>query len=1109
MKQIFTLVLCFFLFQSFGQTTITTSYPAMALTFSTGVTAVTFVVRNNNTYPIVLTNISNLQGPLYSENGYKLFYSTASTGGVPITGLPFIYSTPNWTGPISSDSVFSTTVLNSFVSPFDCIGVVIPAGGLYRFALQGSKGTSVRGTTATPNIFSSGGVDLLVGNGVASAGSVGYFTWDNLGSAANYFFDGSITFAPLNTYTDIQVKDVVLPASSAICNAPNQNVSALICNKSTQTFNFATNPVNVAFSINGPNGNQSQTVNLNTGSLVPCGCINALISSIDLSASGNYLATVNATVSGATDVNLANNNFVDSVRNYKPVVSVPDDSICQYSNGAGYTGLNAGGCESIAKTFVINTLVASTSPIDGTSDATATQFAVGGLPVLPDGAVITGGRLVVNNLEGITSGTYGEEARFPIYGATTSNILVPGIAGNNLQFAVYNFEYSVNLSATQLNAMYASLGAGGTFRIGYWETFDDLVGGSDITLNAQTFPTTAKIYLNYVIQPITKWYLNSNFGSALTSNSNFNPFLTAGSGLTNTNTTGTSTYYVACSADTMCRVPVTLTIKPSPIAIQDSMTVCELISSTGTGIFDLTTMSNTISNGVPGSNVSYYQNSNLNLLISNNTNYNSGTGIIYSKVDGTNGCYASDSVLLFVAAKPEFNPSVVSSSVCSPGVSYLPNLIGSFSTVPIGTDTLYFSDAACTIPHSPTISTTGNYYMVFETNSTPACYDTAEAIITVTPSTNEIVNQITTGNYTDCTTPIACQSLVFNDGDANTYYNTVDCRRVASLTDVVDGTNLGSTEVCETIDCFTQTHNNQPYINRVYQITPSMNDSAYVCLYYLDDDFDQYNFNATIFGWPLLPTALNPSLTSNIAITRVENGPITATGSYTSASIPNSLITTTYDPGSHVWTVCFPTDSFSHFYLHSINPGNIPLPTQLEFTGKMEQGISKLNWKTYSELNNSHFILERSTDKLKFEAISGLIPSKANQGNSSITLNYNFNDNTPHLGHNYYRLKQVDIDGRITQSELVDLYYSLLGTITVYPNPTTGNLNIVIVSVKSTRMTAKLTDVTGRVVQNVEFDLQSGENNAQLNLEGLMNGNYLLEISNSTGKLFSQKISKF
>ncbi|HPI55605.1 MAG TPA: hypothetical protein PLU10_12985, partial [Chitinophagaceae bacterium] len=508
----------------------------------------------------------------------------------------------------------------------------------------------------------------------------------------------------------------------------------------------------------------------------------------------------------------------------------------------------------------------------------------------------------------------------------------------------------------------SSLGAGGTFKIGYWETLDDLVGASDVNLNAQTFPTTAKIYLNYVIQPITKWYLNAGFGAALTSNSNFNPFLTAGSGLTNTNTTGTSTYYVACSADTMCRVPVTLTIKPSPSAVQDTMTVCELISSTGTGEFDLTTMSTNIANGGPSGSVSYYQNSNLNILISNPSNYTSGTGIIYSKVDGTNGCFASDSVLLFVSAKPEFNPSVVSSSVCSPGVSFLPNLIGSFSTVPVGTDTLYFADAACTIPQSPTVTTSGNYYMVFETNSTPACYDTAEAIITITPSTNEIVNQITTGNYSDCITPIACQTLPFNDGDMATFYNTADCRRVANLTDVLNATSLGNTEVCETIDCTTQIHHDQPYVNRVYQITPSTNDSAYVCLYYLDDDFDQYNFYATMFNWPLLPTAANPSWASNLAITRVENGPISATGSYVASSIPSSMITSSYDPASHVWTVCFPTDSFSHFYLHAINPGNIPLPTKLEFTGHIENGVSKLKWNTYSEQNNSHFVLERSKD---------------------------------------------------------------------------------------------------------------------------------------------------
>jgi hypothetical protein len=66
--------------------------------------------------------------------------------------------------------------------------------------------------------------------------------------------------------------------------------------------------------------------------------------------------------------------------------------------------------------MTINTLVNTPVAIDGSSDATATQFAIGGLPGLPDGAVITGGRLIVSNLDASVSGTYGEEARFSIYG---------------------------------------------------------------------------------------------------------------------------------------------------------------------------------------------------------------------------------------------------------------------------------------------------------------------------------------------------------------------------------------------------------------------------------------------------------------------------------------------------------------------------------------------------------------------------------------------------------------------------------------------------------------------------------------------------------------------
>jgi hypothetical protein len=133
--------------------------------------------------------------------------------------------------------------------------------------------------------------------------------------------------------------------------------------------------------------------------------------------------------------------------------------------------------------------------------------------------------------------------------------------------------------------------------------------------------------------------------------------------------------------------------------------------------------------------------------------------------------------------------------------------------------------------------------------------------------------------------------------------------------------------------------------------------------------------------------------------------------------------------------------SFSPFGIFS---GGLPLPvTLLDFTGQTVRGGNLLQWQTSSEINNDHFVVQRSATGSSFTAL-GLV---AGNGTSSIVNDYQFLDSMPFAGDNFYRLQQVDMNGNSAYSQIV-----LLGgtggrnSLTLYPNPATEVLNIVVPS---------------------------------------------------------------
>jgi hypothetical protein len=399
--------------------------------------------------------------------------------------------------------------------------------------------------------------------------------------------------------------------------------------------------------------------------------------------------------------------------------------------------------------------------------------------------------------------------------------------------------------------------------------------------------------------------------------------------------------------------------------------------------------------------------------------------------------------------------------------------------------------------------------MVFKTNSTPYCSDSAIALIQVVPQNNYISGQDVLFNYSVAGSQ-GCQSTILVDGGSDTMRSTVDCKRIASITDIPNLISLDTISVCQDIAASTPTHNGQPYLNRAYQITASTNDSAIVCLYFLNDDFDQYNATALTSTptWPLLPTSATSPNIGNIAVTKVNNGDLNTPG-HIATPIPSNLVSASYDAASTVWTVCFPVSGFSYFYLHASNPSGIPLPVSLlSFTGNKADGTSVLQWITSSEQNNSHFVVERSADGSRFSALSGNIASQATNGNSSTMLTYGYTDARPMPGHNYYRLQQHDIDGKVSYSQVVDVFFGLAGSVKLYPNPVTTLLNIEVNTPKSTVARVRITDAAGRTVQVSDLQLSAGATTTQIDMHQLADGVYRVALSDGNGLEYSQLVRK-
>ena len=148
--------------------------------------------------------------------------------------------------------------------------------------------------------------------------------------------------------------------------------------------------------------------------------------------------------------------------------------------------------------------------------------------------------------------------------------------------------------------------------------------------------------------------------------------------------------------------------------------------------------------------------------------------------------------------------------------------------------------------------------------------------------------------------------------------------------------------------------------------------------------------------------------------------------------------------------------------------GSTPLPVEfLEFNTQAELGKVQLSWKTASEINNELFEIQRSEDGKTWD----IIGTVAGAGNSIEVLTYEYTDENPIVGISYYRLRQIDFDGRYNYSKIRSVEvkaYSALNTsvidISLFPNPSSGSFTLNVSGLPDQKMAvAKLLDVYGKV----------------------------------------------
>ncbi|MDP4263258.1 MAG: PQQ-dependent sugar dehydrogenase [Bacteroidota bacterium] len=181
----------------------------------------------------------------------------------------------------------------------------------------------------------------------------------------------------------------------------------------------------------------------------------------------------------------------------------------------------------------------------------------------------------------------------------------------------------------------------------------------------------------------------------------------------------------------------------------------------------------------------------------------------------------------------------------------------------------------------------------------------------------------------------------------------------------------------------------------------------------------------------------------------------------------------------------------------------ITLPSHfLSFDGKLiSSGVAELTWEAVTDEQHDHFEVERSSDGNTFISLGKTVAAPP----------YKFIDASVQAGNNFYRVKQVNKDGKaIYSNEIKIVYDPAKAVVTTYPNPVPDYLDIKISAVKRTQVSITLTGIEGKVMYKKTSFFDPGTNDLKIDMQKMSSQVYILNILDNTNKevLLTQKLLK-
>ncbi|MCP4442606.1 MAG: T9SS type A sorting domain-containing protein [Aureispira sp.] len=161
---------------------------------------------------------------------------------------------------------------------------------------------------------------------------------------------------------------------------------------------------------------------------------------------------------------------------------------------------------------------------------------------------------------------------------------------------------------------------------------------------------------------------------------------------------------------------------------------------------------------------------------------------------------------------------------------------------------------------------------------------------------------------------------------------------------------------------------------------------------------------------------------------------------------------------------------------------------------KHQSSQAMIQWTSSNERNIAHYVIERSLDGVSFEDIGKQNASGTDAGDS-----YQFVDNAPLSGTNYYRIRIVDVDGQINYTTIEALTFEgqFEDQVIIKPNPFRGQLNVEFIAKETSQVEITVFNTVGEKVYQETHSVKVGKNEYPVAAEENWSpGAYIIQVKN-------------